>query len=401
MANFSFSARDAVGQPQLGTLEAPSASAVAGILRERGWFVLKIEEAEAEVSVASNATMVALNRPRGISVELALRQLAVMLKAGISLLSAMETIAEQSTSRPIRRIFGELIEHVQEGGTLSEAMSQHAAFPEFIISLVKVGEQTGIQESVLVRGADMMRTRRETLRDVMTAVSYPAIVLCLAGAVTVYIVTALVPKLTTMLQSFGKPLPPMTQSLVTITDFFKVYGPSMAVVAGASLVAFIVTYSSPLGRLAIDRVFLQLPVFGRILRLSGTMTFAQSMGALIRSGVTVVEALVTVQQMHGNKYLARCVQNARESTLRGNELAESLRVPFTYMPLLATMTAVGEQSGNLDEVMEEVAEFHQSQLKALIKSLSAWVTPALIMSVGTVVGYVYIAFFVGIFAVAR
>lgn len=400
MASFAFTARDDVGQTQTGMLDAASAALVAGQLRDRGWLVLRIQEhAEERTTAGGSGAWASLMRPRGVAVEMSLRQLAVMLRGGISLLSALETIASQSESRPLRAIYDDIIHQVQQGRSFSDALQKHTAFPDYLVRLVRVGEQTGIQETVLVRGADMMRTRRETLRDVATALTYPAIVLIAALGVTAYMVTSLVPKLTELLASLGKPLPAMTQSLVTFSGYFQQYGGTIALAVGASIIGFVLAYMSPNGRLMIDRVMLRVPILGRVLRLSGTLTFSQSLGTLVRSGVTVLDALVTVQQMHQNQFLAQCVQQSRDAIIRGNNLADTLRISHAYMPLLPTMTAVGEETGNLDEVMDEVTIFHQAQLTALIKTLGAWVTPAVVVSVGSVVGYVYIAFFMALFAV--
>ncbi|MEC9094722.1 MAG: type II secretion system F family protein, partial [Planctomycetota bacterium] len=163
---------------------------------------------------------------------------------------------------------------------------------------------------------------------------------------------------------------------------------------------FIVFYLSTPGRLAIDRLALRIPIIGKIFRLAGTVTFAQSLSVLLRSGISVIEGLLTVEQMHYNQFLAGCVRNSRENVTQGRSLASALSNSQGYMPLLPNMTAVGEQVGNLDEVMDEVATFHDEQLKTMIKSLSAWVTPATTIIVGSIVGYVYIAFFLALFAVA-
>ncbi len=402
MPSFAFSARDANGQPQTGTMDAGSAAMVASQLRERGWLVLKIwQEQEAAAADKARGWLDGLLGPRGVQVELSLRQLAVMLRGGISLLAAMETIASQSDNKAIRNTYNQLIDQVQQGRALSDALEDQPGFPSFLVRLVRVGERTGIQETVLVRGANMMRARRDTLRDIAAALTYPLIVILAAGGATLYMVTTLIPKLTKLLEGLGKPLPPITQSLVTVSNFFQTWGPTMFLAVGVATIAFIIIYMSQTGRIAIDRWALRIPIIGRIFRLSGTLTFSQTLGALVSSGVTVLDSLVTVQQMHSNQYFAEIVQRSRDAIIRGNNLADTLRVKNAYMPLLATMTAVGEESGNLDEVLDEVSQFHTSQLGALIKTLSAWVTPAIIVVVGSIVGYVYIAFFLGMFAIAR
>lgn len=401
MPAFEFSARDSSGQTQTGVVDAPSAASVAAQLRDRGWRIVRIGQTSAAAAVAGASWLDAWCAPRGIQVELSLRQLAVMLRGGLSLLAAMQTIATQSENKAVRRVYSALIDHVQQGRPLSEAMQSQPGFPDYLIRLVQVGERTGIQEISLVRAADMMRTRRETAREVMAALSYPLIVLLAAGGATLYMVSTLIPKLTSLLEGLGRPLPFMTRSLVAVSNFVETWGPTTALSVALLAIAFLVVYMSQPGRLAIDRWSLRIPIVGKILRLSGTLTFSQTLGTLINSGVTVLDSLVTVQQMHGNRFLAQLVQQSRDSIIRGNNLADTLRVRYAYMPLLATMTAVGEASGNLDEVLDQVTEFHAAELKNLIRTLSAFLTPAIMVAVGAVVGYVYIAFFVGLFAAAR
>lgn len=402
MPTFNFVARDDAGQTRTGTIEAASASVVASQLRTRGWIVVTLEEQFADLvdDADRSALLRGLFAPRGVAVELSLRQLAVMLRGGVSLLSAMQTIATQSDSRAIRRSYASLIETVQAGRPLSEAIESQIGFPDFIAQLVRVGEQTGIQETVLVRAADMMRTRRETVREIGTALLYPLLVLSSALLATGFIATNLLPKLTALLESLGRPLPAITQSLITATNFFNEWIAQIVLVMILLAIAISLTWVSPSGRMLIERLSLRIPVIGRIFRISGTLTFSQSLSVLLRSGVSVLEALITVQEMHSSSYFASIVQRCRDAVIRGQDLANTLRVPGAFMPLLATMTAVGEESGTLDEVLNEVSDFHRSQLSSMIKTLSALVTPVIILVVGSVVGYVYIAFFVGLFSVA-
>ena len=150
------------------------------------------------------------------------------------------------------------------------------------------------------------------------------------------------------------------------------------------------TWLSAAGRIWIERLSLRIPIIGKLFRLSGTLTFSQTLGVLVGSGVSVLEALITVQEMHSSTYFASIVQRSRDAIIRGQNLADTLRVPGAFMPLLATMTAVGEESGTLEEVLSEVSDFHRAQLSAMIKTMSSLVTPAIIVVVGSIVGYVYI-----------
>lgn len=400
MANFEFTARDRGGTPQRGILEADTAAAVVDQLRQRGWMVVGIQEQTAGAEGSSDLLVVLPQfGPRSVDVETSLQQIAVMLRGGLTLLSSLTTVAEQATSRSMRRVWRQVVDEIQEGVNFSDAMRRQDCFPEFVLRLVHVGEQTGVLESVLVRGAQMMQSRREAKRDLLTALAYPSVVALAAFGVTAYMVVYLIPKLGKLLASMGKQLPQMTQMLMDIAMFIQIYG--LPIVGGTivAVVAFLLIYWSSAGRYWIDRWALRVPIIGRVFRISETIAFSQTLSILLQSGITVLEALVTVEQMHYNRYLAEGVRRARENVMQGRALAESLPTRGGYLPLLTSMTAVAEQTGNLDEVLEEVARFHQSQLQALIRQLSAWVTPVVIIIVGSIVGFVYIAFFLALFAV--
>lgn len=403
MPEFSFEARDETGSIQTGVITAAAPSTVVDQIRSRGWLLVSVAEA-VEPANANTGFLSADGIPflgvRSMDVELSLRQMAVMLRGGLTLLSSLNVLVENSPRAATRRMWSQVIENIQAGETFSNSIEKHPSIPDYAIKLVRVGEQTGILESVLVEAADMMNSRRSARRDIMTALAYPMLVFLIALGVATYMVLFLIPRLGGFLRSMGKELPAITQSLLVVGDFFQAYGPTLLVtllLTAGSLAAF---YLSAGGRMIIDRLALRLPVIGKILRLSGTVTFAQSLGILVRSGVTVLESLITVEQMHYNRFLANCVRNAREDVIRGNSLAKALSTSRGYMPLLPSMTAVAEQAGNLDDVMDEVANFHNEQLKSMIKTLSAWVTPLITVVVGVIVGYVYIAFFLALFAVA-
>ncbi|MEL6898544.1 MAG: type II secretion system F family protein, partial [Planctomycetota bacterium] len=226
MPSFAFVARDESGQTRTGVIDAANSALVASQLRTRGWIVVKLESQESKGSdnQANAGILDRLFAPRSVQVELSLRQLAVMLRGGISLLSAMQTIASQSDRRSIRRSYRSMIDTIQSGRSFSQAIETQAGFPNFLSQLVRVGEQTGIQETVLVRAAEMMRTRRETIRDLGTALLYPMLVLFAAVGVTSYIVTNLLPQLSELLKSLNRPLPAITQSLITASGFVSAWG---------------------------------------------------------------------------------------------------------------------------------------------------------------------------------
>ena len=402
MPEFTFTARDESGARQTGVIEAGSSSNVADQIRSRGWLVVSVEEnvSEAGIFQGGSSFQLPFTGVRKIDVELALRQLAVMLKGGLTLLSSLNVLAVNSPRRSSRKMWAEVIEDIQSGESFAEAIESQDGIPGFVSRLVNVGEQTGILDSVLIQAADMIKARRALVRDLMTALAYPAIVFVISILIATYLVLVIIPQLGEFLGKMGKELPWITQLLLDVADFIQVWGGPIFVTILVATIGFTAVYLTETGRILIDRIALRIPIIGPIFRLSGTTTFSQSLSILVSSGVTVIDSLRTVETMHYNQYFALCVREARESVMNGRTLASAIGERNAYLPLLTSMTAVAEQSGNLDEVMEDVAVFHGDLLKSKIQTLSAWLAPCVILVVGTIVGFVYIAFIVALFAVA-
>jgi type IV pilus assembly protein PilC len=298
----------------------------------------------------------------------------------------------------MRLVWEDVGRRITEGSSLADAMAAHGCFAQLVLQLVRVGEQTGTLELVTARAAEILERRRNLRTSLLTALSYPFIVLVAAVGVAVFMVFNVIPKLQKFLATLGRKLPRMTQILVDVTEFLNTYLPHIVVVLLLLIATVTVLYLWPPGRLWIDRVLLRLPVLGGVLRLSGTATFARGLGILVRSGITLLDGLRTVEGLHRNRYLAARVAAAREAVMQGGGLAESLATAGAYMPMLSRMVAVGEATGTLDDVLDEVARFHESQLQATIRWLSLIIEPAVIVVVGGIVGFVYIAFFMALFS---
>lgn len=394
MPQFAFEARDAGGRPVTGQQEAPSAVALAGELRGRGWLVLAVRPTESPRPVRRRGW----RSPRASDVEVSFRQLAVMLRSGLTLLAALRTLSEEADRRAMGWVWGDVGERIQEGAGLADAMSRHRCFPHLSLQLVRVGEQTGILDNVLTQAADVMENRRVLVTTLLTSLAYPAIVLIAAIGTTLYMVFGVIPQLARLLASSGRRLPAMTQVLVDVSLYGYANAVPFALGALAAVAGLGLVYLWPPGRLFLDRLILRVPVIGRLFRLAATALFSRALGILVASGVTLLDALATVEQLFRNRYIAGRVAEAREGVLRGGTLAEGLEDRTAFMPLLSRMTAVGEATGALDNVFAESARFHEDQLKRAIRWLSLLIEPAIIVIVGGIVGFVYISFFLALFS---
>jgi len=402
MPLFDYIARDTTGRPQRGTLDSANAQAAAQVLRGRGWRLLKVTAQRREDKAWQPFTQM-INPSnwmpiRLADVELSLSQLGVMLRSGLTLLTALRTVAEQSSKARLRRVWQDVSDRIQEGASFHQSLAQHVCFPPLVVQLVRVGEETGSLDIVIDRAAKALERRRVLFMQVTTALAYPAIVFVAAIGVSAFMVVKVIPQLQKFLSAMGRKLPAMTQSLVDMSAWLQTNGPMMLGGLFLALVGSYLFYATPQGRLLVDRWLLKIPIIGGVLRLAATASFATSLGLLLRSGITLLDGLRGVEQLHRNRHIANVVNNARESVLRGGALAPALSGQSAYSPLLARMVAVGEQGGTLDEVLQEVAQYHESQLQVAIRRLSALIEPAIIIIVGGVVGFVYISFFMALFS---
>ncbi len=401
MPSFNFTARDTSGRTQRGAQSAASAVVLAAELRARGWLVLDIQvAAETRVGIMDTLNPRGWLPVRSVDVEMTLQQLAVMLRSGLTLLNALHTAAEHSERLKLQRILRRVMVRIEEGSSFADALAEHAVFNNLTVQLVKVGEQTGNLDVVIVRASEAMERRRQLIQQVMTALTYPFIVLLAAIGVSLFMVLNVIPKLEIFIKALGRKLPPTTVMLMDISAWFRTNGTGLLVVLGIFVLGILFASQTPGLRGTLDRLVLRVPLIGRVMRVAGTALFARALGILLRSGVTVLDALRTMESLGTNRHLAGIVAKTRQRVFSGGSLAEALTEPGGFMPMLGRMIAVGESSGRLDEVLDEVARFFENQLAVLIRQLSAIVEPAIIVFVGGVVGFVYITFFLTIYAAA-
>lgn len=400
MPSFAYVAKDRAGQLQKGLTEAATMAVAVDELRSRGWLVIDVSAASSS-SVSSFMESLSPSSwlpVRGLDVAVGFQQLAVMLRSGLTLLSSLKVVSEHARRRRLGRIWAEVADRVQEGSSFADALAEYPCFSKLSVQLVRVGEQTGGLEQVLRRASQAIESQRSLRGRVLSALLYPCIVLVMTFGVTAYMIFSLIPKLERFLSQLGRRLPPMTQLLIDISHFSRDYVLQGSIIAAASVAAVLLTYTWPPGKLFIDRVLLRLPVVGTILRLGGTVLMSRSLELLLNSGITLLEALCSIEQLLPNAFLASCIANARERVLQGSDLSQPLLVKGGFEPLLPKMIAVGEQSGNLEEVLEEVSEFYEKELDTYVKRLGVIIEPLIIIFVGGVVGFVYIATFMALYS---
>lgn len=398
MAEFRYKARDATGASRAGIVDANTRSAAASQLRSRGLIVIGVDPVATKTESKSGIDFTGWLPPRGVDVELSLQQLAMMVKGGMPLLTSIISLIEQAPRKSLGNIWQVVVKDIQSGDSLSKAMEKHRCFPDFVIQLVRVGERTGELPPVLHRAVTTMRSRRQGVQEVGSALIYPLLVVCVAIGVTIYMVAYLIPRLEIYLQSLGKNMPAMTQNLVNTSSWMRQYYPVIGIATCGLVVFGLVFYRSKEGRMWSDRVALRIPLIGGLFKLCETSTFARSLSVMLGSGITLIDGLGTVEKLLYNRFTAKTVNETRTKIIQGRNFADAIDEGNAFSPMLRKMIAVGQQSGDLQGVLEEVADFHENQFQASIRRLNAILTPALTVGVGAIVGYVYIAFFVALLA---
>ncbi len=401
MPVFSYTARDRTGQTVADRIESASREQAMLGLRQNGLLVLQIDEVKSNRFTEKNYSLNPLDYRslRALDIEMAFHQIAVMLRSGISLLDALE-ITRKFSRIGVRKVWQGIIEHIEQGGTLAGSLGEHKLFPDLTIHLVKVGEQTGMLHIVMDQAAEEMKASRLLRKQIMTSLRYPLFALLMAIGVAAFMLTSIIPEIKKLLKIMGRPMPPVTKALIDSSDWIMLHGAGIGIGFGVFLVTFVLLYNWPPSRWWMDRLALKIPVFGRVFRLASTVLFCRAMNLLLRSGVLITDALATMVQLHGNKYVASQVDESRERIMQGATLAEMLEQRPVFEPLMVQMIRVGENSGALDDILQEMMIYHDALLQQAIAKLTGLIAPMMTILVGGIIGFVYAAFLVAMFSAA-
>ena len=388
MASFAYKGRDANGNISEGVLEAESANAVAGQLGERGIVPLSIA---ANSAAAAARASLKFEDPFREKVEhsdvlLFSRQIYTLLKAGVPLMRALLGLQESSTSQPMKAVIQDVRESLDAGRELSMAMAPHkTVFTSFYLAMIRVGELTGQLEEIFLRLFYHLEFERFMREQVRSALRYPSFVV---GAMVVAILVIniwVIPAFARVFEGFGAELPVVTRGLIGFSNFVVTAWPWMLLGLVATVMGFRFWLATERGRYHWDRIKMRLPVAGRIVQKATLARFARSFALATKSGVPVVQAMTTVAQTVDNAYIADKVLKMRESIERGESVLRAAIASRVFTPVVLQMVAVGEESGSLDDMMDEVAAMYQREVEYDLKNLSASIEPILITFLGVLV----------------
>ncbi len=404
MANFQYAAKDNSGKTVQGTIQANDRGDAVSQLRGRDLIVLKVEEGgkapkRAEQRSAAKGGGLFKSRPRASKNELVIftRQLSTMIGAGISLLESLEVLAEQAETPGMKATCHQLANELRGGSDLSAAMGTcPRVFTPLYVSMVTAGEASGQMDVILVRLADYVEAIEDLKREIRAAMTYPVISLVLVLSITAFLMIGVVPGFKEVFEGLGAELPALTRTVLAISDWLRAQWYVMIFGMVGAVVAFFMVKKTERGKLALDHFVLRVPVFGQLARKVALARFSRTFATLIRSGVPIMGTLEIVAETAGNRVIASAVHASRESVRNGNMLSEPLSRSKVFPPMVVRMIAIGERSGALESLLEKIADFYDSQVKATIKSLTSLIEPLLICFMGGIVGVVILSVFLPI-----
>lgn len=389
MPAFAYRGRNNIGAMVEGVLEGATSTAVADVLIGNGVTPLEIKPAPANGKAGiRGGTDLVLFPPRIQHVDILLftRQIYTLLKAGVPIMRALAGLQESSQNLAMKTLLGQVRESLDSGRELSVSLARHPkVFSSFYLAMVRVGEMTGRLEEVFLRLFDHMEFERFMRDQVKSALRYPTFVVA-AMVVALFVVNLwVIPAFAKVFQGFNAELPLMTRILIGFSDFMVAWWPALIGGAIGSALIFRAWIRSTSGRYLWDRFKMDLPIAGKIVRKATLARFARSFALAMRSGVPVIQALTTVAQTVDNAYIAGKVEEMRNSVERGESVLRAALGSGAFTPVVLQMIAVGEESGALDEMMEEIAGMYQSEVEYELKTLSQQIEPILIVMLGILV----------------
>jgi len=392
---FKYAAKGPTGNQVEGTISAATKAEAVAELRRQNLVVIRLDDAGRSKGARRSLT---LGKPRvkAKKGELVIftRQLATMVGAGLSLLESLEVLSHQAESPGMKAACSLLVSEVRGGSDLSAAMERcPRIFNHLYVSMVKAGEISGQMDVILNRLADYQESSEELSREIKSAMTYPIISMVLVLGITAFLMIGVVPTFKEVFASLDADLPAITQLVLDISDFLR----GNALYVGAGIVAAFLGLSlfkkSPRGAYMWDRMNLKLPIFGKLFIKVCLARFSRTFATLIRSGVPIMSTLDIVSNTAGNRVVSRVVDKSKESVRNGNLLSEPLSEAPVFPPMVVRMIAIGERTGALETLLEKIAEFYDSQVRAQVKALTSLIEPLLITFMGVIVGGVVLAIF--------
>lgn len=405
MPVFEYRGLAANGKTVTALKEADSPKALRAALRKEGVFLTEVvgqadaglkASAKGAKAAASQAMSTEINlrklaRGRISTDDIAImtRQLATLLGAGVTLVEALSAMVDQVEKEQLKRVLSDVKQRVNEGNSLADALNVHnKVFGNLFINMIRAGESSGALDSVLLRLAEFTESQSRLQQKIIGTMIYPLIMMVVGGGVLTVMMAVVVPEITRVFEKQGAVLPLNTRILIIVSNGLRDYWFVLFPLLLLSVFAFFQWKKSASGKPVWDRVVLKLPVFGPLVRMLSVARFSGTLATLMKSGVPLLTALEIVKNVVTNSVLSDVVDKLRDSIREGESIAVPLKRSGEFPPLVYHMVAIGERSGQLEDMLVNVSQSYESQVSVRIGALTSLLEPMMIVLMGSVIAFV-------------
>lgn len=329
------------------------------------------------------------------------RQFSAMISAGLPLIQCLNILSEQSENQNFKKVLIAVTNSVESGNSLADSLGKHPdVFPDLFVNMIAAGEVGGILDTILLRLATFLEKAQGLKRKIKGAMMYPMVI----GIVAIFAVAAMlifvIPVFAKMFADFGAELPAPTQVVVNMSNFLKTPAKILPVLAGIVLAAvgFVRYRKTPKGKYNVDKMLLKVPVFGNLTRKSSVAQFSRTLGTLLSSGVSILEALEITAKTSNNMVVRGALMSMIGAISEGKTITEPMKATGVFPPMVIQMVAVGEESGGLDQMLSKIADFYDEEVNAAVEALTSVLEPIIIVFLATVVGGTVIAMYMPMFS---
>jgi type IV pilus assembly protein PilC len=394
---YTYKARDKGGNVLNGTIVADNEALVLARLREQGFVPLEVGKQGRSMNIELTKKKVKLKELAVFS-----RQFATMVNSGLPILRALAILSDQTENPELQRVLGVVRTDVEQGASLSGAMVKHPkVFNDLFVAMVKSGETGGSLDDVLLRLADMIENEVKLRGKIKSAMTYPVAVVALVVLIMSAMLLFVVPQFQSIYAGLGGSLPLPTRVLLTVSNIFKKLWYIILIGSLVGRFFFKRWKKTPSGRAAVDRGKLRVPIFGPLFQKVALSRFASTLAMLLKSGVPILQALEIVSETVNNRVVAIAIEDVQQSVREGESMAKPLSSHAVFPPMVVQMLAVGEETGQVDTMLEKVASFYDAEVEAQVDALTSLIEPLLIAVIGGCVGAAVIALYMPMFNIIK
>ncbi len=422
MPKFNYVAMDTKGKEISGMVESESTTSAIGRIREMGYFPTNVTEVGGNRKAAKSPAAPAggptkATAKSGSKMQLKLfggnkvkskvltaftRQLATLIDAGLPLLRGLDVLRKQEKNPVLKRTLSQLAEAVEGGSTFSEAMAQHPkVFTRLYVNMVRAGEAGGVLDVTLSRLADFQEKAQKIKNKVVSAMVYPAVVIFVALSIVTFLMIAIVPKFEDIFRDMleGASLPALTQFVIGISRLIQHQALLVVGLLVVLVIAVKMAGKTKKGRFTIDKLKLNAPVFGQMIRKVSIARFTRTLGTLIASGVPILQALNIVRETAGNAVIADAVGKVHDAVKEGERIVQPMEASKVFPPMVISMVDVGEETGALPDMLMKVADVFDDEVDNAVGALTSLLEPIMIVFLAVIVGTIVIAMFMPLISI--